>query len=408
MPTFIKTGYWEKIQKGYNGWLNLDNLIASSVGTGAPGQIAYFGTSGLSGSSNFTFDAVNGILSLKNAVGDTMYLGSTQSVAQYGLQGTILFGSTIGAAYNDTSEIRAYYTGTGANRSGKMVIVTRTLGGGVAAVNFGENGEIYSRTSAIPNTYPAKLYIAGLDTLATGWTAQFHNSTQTSNSLMINNDGSVLIGTATVSGYKLDVNGTARVQGTFVATGTSYISSISTIGTYSPFSTFNVVNDGPASIACDRFSTNATPPHFNLRKSRGTSAAPTVVVTNDELGYVGFWGHDGTAFQRVGIIYVRAASVTGSTITPTMQFGVGTSAAANQYYITIYNSGNVAFGSGAPEELSAQISIASTTKGFLPPRMTSAQKTAIATPATGLVVYDTTLNKLCVYTGAAWQTVSSA
>jgi len=48
----------------------------------------------------------------------------------------------------------------------------------------------------------------------------------------------------------------------------------------------------------------------------------------------------------------------------------------------------------------------STTKGCLPPRMTTAQKNAIAAPAAGLVVYDTTLNKLCVYT-TAWETITS-
>lgn len=29
MPTFIKAGYWEKLQKGYKSWLNLDELISS-------------------------------------------------------------------------------------------------------------------------------------------------------------------------------------------------------------------------------------------------------------------------------------------------------------------------------------------------------------------------------------------
>lgn len=48
----------------------------------------------------------------------------------------------------------------------------------------------------------------------------------------------------------------------------------------------------------------------------------------------------------------------------------------------------------------------STTKGFLPPRMTTTQKNAIVTPAAGLVVYDTNLAKLCVYT-TAWETITS-
>jgi len=57
-------------------------------------------------------------------------------------------------------------------------------------------------------------------------------------------------------------------------------------------------------------------------------------------------------------------------------------------------------------DASAVLQADSTTKGFLPPRMTTAQKNAIATPAAGLVVYDTTLNKLCVYT-TAWETITS-
>jgi hypothetical protein len=40
--------------------------------------------------------------------------------------------------------------------------------------------------------------------------------------------------------------------------------------------------------------------------------------------------------------------------------------------------------------------------------MTTLQKAAIATPAEGLMVYDETLSKLCVYTGAAWETITSA
>jgi hypothetical protein len=51
---------------------------------------------------------------------------------------------------------------------------------------------------------------------------------------------------------------------------------------------------------------------------------------------------------------------------------------------------------------SAQVIVNSTTRGFLPPRMTTTQKNAIATPAAGLVVYDTTTNKLCCYNGSTW------
>lgn len=51
----------------------------------------------------------------------------------------------------------------------------------------------------------------------------------------------------------------------------------------------------------------------------------------------------------------------------------------------------------------AMLQIDSTTKGFLPPRMTTAQRTAIATPAEGLTVYDTDLHKMYTYDGTIWQ-----
>jgi hypothetical protein len=56
---------------------------------------------------------------------------------------------------------------------------------------------------------------------------------------------------------------------------------------------------------------------------------------------------------------------------------------------------------------SSKLTVESTTQGFLPPRMTTTQKNAIATPAAGLVVYDTTLGKLCVRGAAAWETITS-
>lgn len=56
---------------------------------------------------------------------------------------------------------------------------------------------------------------------------------------------------------------------------------------------------------------------------------------------------------------------------------------------------------------SALLQVDTTSKGFLPPRMTTTQKNAIATPASGLVVYDTTLGKLCVRGASAWETITS-
>ena len=62
---------------------------------------------------------------------------------------------------------------------------------------------------------------------------------------------------------------------------------------------------------------------------------------------------------------------------------------------------------GSPTAASAVLEISSTIQGFLQPRMTTTQKNDIATPAEGMVVYDTTLNKLCVRTASAWETITS-
>lgn len=55
----------------------------------------------------------------------------------------------------------------------------------------------------------------------------------------------------------------------------------------------------------------------------------------------------------------------------------------------------------------AKLEVQSTSQGVLFPRMTTSQKNAITSPVAGLVVYDTTLNKLCVRTASAWETITS-
>ncbi len=72
----------------------------------------------------------------------------------------------------------------------------------------------------------------------------------------------------------------------------------------------------------------------------------------------------------------------------------------------IDSSGNVGIGTSSPSA-SAILDAQSTTKGVRMPNMTTTQKNAISSPAAGLMVFDTTLAKLCVYSGAAWQTITS-
>lgn len=67
--------------------------------------------------------------------------------------------------------------------------------------------------------------------------------------------------------------------------------------------------------------------------------------------------------------------------------------------------GQIGIGTDAPVA-TAKVQVDSTTQGFLPPRMTTAQRNAITSPAVGLVVFDTTLEQLCVRTSSAWTTLT--
>lgn len=58
-------------------------------------------------------------------------------------------------------------------------------------------------------------------------------------------------------------------------------------------------------------------------------------------------------------------------------------------------------------QLVTNLKLTSTTAAFIPTRMTTTQRDAL-TAVTGMVVYNTTTNKLNFYAAAAWEAVTSA
>ena len=171
-----------------------------------------------------------------------------------------------------------------------------------------------------------------------------------------------------------------------------------------------------------RVSSNALQSVTNISDIRFTNANGDIASVTGERNLVqfdrGFNPTSGGA--RYNLIKIlgninQTGSATGTTtgiyITPTLTraidwrsiewtndsgWGLYGSGTARSYF-----AGNVAIGT-TTQNGSAAFEVASTTQGILFPRMTTTQRNAIATPAAGLVVYNTTDNKLQVRAAGAW------
>lgn len=85
----------------------------------------------------------------------------------------------------------------------------------------------------------------------------------------------------------------------------------------------------------------------------------------------------------------------------TNRYGLYLNGTANNYM-----NGSLGIGTLTPDA-SAFLQISSTTKGVLFPQMTTTQINAISSPANGLLVYNTTLNKLCIYESGSWKQMTT-
>lgn len=118
-----------------------------------------------------------------------------------------------------------------------------------------------------------------------------------------------------------------------------------------------------------------------------------VYQTNFEIAppsSAGFYVYESGGWKR----FARADEISGGTSTWTVS-------GSNQYSNV---SGSVSVGTSSPHA-SALLDITSTTKGVLIPRMTTAQRSAIASPATGLLVYDTDRNMMYHSDGSFWHLI---
>jgi len=181
--------------------------------------------------------------------------------------------------------------------------------------------------------------------------------------MMLTNAGRLLLGTTSEGTFLLDVNGTARVSGTLNVN--NQLVPIIDVRTNSA--------NGRAIINIS----DSTQTRFFLLNYIGTTNS------SYDAALRGF-----PLMQMPNGGFLSTNNAGSANITDIAQ--------------SWFQSKSVTFNS-VTEYASAQVAIDSITKGFLPPRMTNAQRTAITSPAVGLIVYCTdTVEGLYIYKSMGW------
>jgi hypothetical protein len=158
--------------------------------------------------------------------------------------------------------------------------------------------------------------------------------------------------------------------------------------------------------------TNSPSATLGIKGSGSTSATTSLLVQNSAGTSALTVKDDSSVLISAGSVFgfgdtlnyaKKSGAIDGVEIAGFSGVGLGAFGGINTFVV---RSGSASLGA-TTANASAIFDITSTTKGFLPPRMTTTQKNAIASPAAGLIVYDSTLGKLCVRTASAWETITS-
>ena len=136
---------------------------------------------------------------------------------------------------------------------------------------------------------------------------------------------------------------------------------------------------------------------FGLKSTSATGYSSLELINSANTQMGGFGYANASAGAYADQVYFYASGK------PLM---IATAAGSRHFYMD--TTGAVSIGSGSTPSTKAILDLTSTTKGFLPPRMTTTQRDAITSVPAGLMVYNTTTNKLNFYNGSAWEAVTSA
>jgi hypothetical protein len=343
--------------------LNTNVLIGTSTDAGYKLDVngsARFG-------SNFIWDNTNSALNVTNAIDSTNPFVRFISNATGYTGGVSIEAPNLNAAWNIFKVSSGGFTSFLVDGSRKTTIQSSSAAttSTSLSVPFGRvsfESDVASGSVPLLSVKNTGAYgtVLGVDTgaaFATGWyllNVAKNGTTQFSilaGSNTIVNTGNFLVGTTTDAGVKLNVSGNTLLQGGLTA------------------------------------NTISATTYYNLPSQSGITIG-TTSITGGTVGQVLFHG-TGNVVQETNSLTFDSSSTTGQ--------------------LRFVSGGLVYSPSGAASwsSVSAGFEVQSTTKGFLQPRMTSAQRDAISSPATGLTVYQTTNNYLSLFNGTNWQNILS-
>jgi hypothetical protein len=233
-----------------------------------------------------------------------------------------------------------------------------------------------------------------------------------------------LFGTTVDNGYKVQINGTfiasnGSGQLEFRSNGYSYITRIYVLGN----EIYNSTGGAALGVGSRMFMESNTGIDFSwFNLVQGSFLFKTTCNTNNSVGgtkssfIIQHNINDGSASSmgtfesmviadNLNMTAFPVATYKALVINPNIAAG-GTNIVAIQTVrgnvLIGTTSGGLGIGVSAINA-SARLQVDSTTQGFLPPRMTNAERTAIATPAIGLIVYCTdAVEGLYVYKSTGW------
>ena len=382
------TGSAAPISATGSNWIVLSDGAGNVRGTF--NSAGLFDVDGEANISGLTIGKGAGAISDNTAIGVTALNANTTGLSNtaIGYQSLLVNSTGYENASIGSYTLKANTFGNGNTAVGDAALLKNTTGVGNTAIGKSALLENLTGGSNVAVGYIALRDATGSNNTAIGPFAGNAITTGSNNVVIGGYSGTAAPISATGSNYIVLSDGAGTVRQTIDSTGKVGF------GTTAP----------NAALEVSSVTGSATPVPTEVRITTSSSASDwSTTLPWARLGFYSFDASTAGPKLHASISVIKTALNGG---TSTLNFNTSDITGVLTERMRIDQLGSVGIGTTAPSA-SAILDAQSTTKGVRMPNMTTTQKNAIASPAAGLVVFDTTLAKLCVYASGAWQTITS-